>query len=425
MNIYKTDNFNIQYKKDEKKNIQIEIELLRNYYYNNLVRLFIKKCDENNIVVNKENSKKNKVKLREIFSYFILNNTDYSEHVLNTNIKFDINIIETIMGKNIKDKNIEKELKEVLKICKNKMKIYFDKFVIYKNKLVNKNIIDVSVRRKKDLIIYNLKQKEDLPFRSKKYGKLIKQQFSIHISLYTHLLKLYSIKNYNIYSVDKIDEKTGFNPAKLLEFNEDDNTDWIKKFHEKIYILLLRYHYISSGSTQASIKPAFKKILREALNIKIELFASGINSSFMTYCSVFYDIESFFGSIGSFFNTKILSGYYEINPPFEINIINKIFKKIADELIRAEKDKQNLLFFIVIPKFNLSNIIYFSKMQQFLKFKKLVDKSQFPYVYYNQHYTYAITKNIIDTYILIYHTSYIKNAVKKNVTHFNNYLKKY
>ena len=54
--------------------------------------------------------------------------------------------------------------------------------------------------------------------------------------------------------------------------------------------------------------------------------------------SIFYDIEWVFGSFGNYFNTNILKGYYEANPPFDICLIKNMFDKMVLELDKAEDD---------------------------------------------------------------------------------------
>lgn len=38
----------------------------------------------------------------------------------------------------------------------------------------------------------------------------------------------------------------------------------------------------------------------------------------------------------------------------------------------------------------------------------MINKSDMSHIYYDTSFSYAITRNIIDTYILIYHTTFIK-----------------
>lgn len=379
MQSYVTNNYNIQYKKKLYKNKStVTIELLRRKYYKKVLQDF--KTFHNDSIISDK-------KLEEIFSYFIINSKNTIDPILTNEPNYDISLVETILQKNIKTdySTYYSNFKEVLKKTEMSMK---KNYKLFTKDLQNiKEEIKIEKDNKNGIIIFLYAVYEN---------DII--SFSIHVSLYKHLIKLYAIRNFNTYQ------------------NVDYVAD-LKEFNERVFILFCRYNYLASGSTQASIHPQLKLKLLELLNIKIELFASGINSSYTNYCSLFYDIEQYFGSLGSFFFTKIKAGYYEANPPFEQNIINDMFSKMYEELNDAENNKRPLLFFIIIPKMDLTKTPYV-KMRLFLKNEKLFDKSELKYMYYDSTFSYAITRSIIDTYALIFHTSYIKESVKKNVIRF-------
>jgi hypothetical protein len=106
----------------------------------------------------------------------------------------------------------------------------------------------------------------------------------IPLHIFSHLVSLYNIKKYNNYTDKTILDETTIN---------------------YIYILFTRYNLFESGNNQASILPSFKKLLKQYLNVKIELFGSPLNTSNVNYGSFFYDSEYMFGSLGNFFRTKI------------------------------------------------------------------------------------------------------------------------
>ena len=394
MENYKTNNFDIYYKKTIYKiPTTLTIELLRKYYYQKLINEFVSQCSLHNLIISET---KNDIKFSEIFSYFIINKSDedIDDPILSSKPKYSYDYIKNIIKNSLKhDKEkidyFKTQLKIILIDCENLMKKYYKEFK--KNITLYDNIFTIEKVIYNDIIILNIVQLNEfiIPIESFK--------FSIHNSLYIHLIKLYSVRNYNEYNI------TNYEPS------------WIHEFDERVFILYTRYNYLLSGSTQASIKPQFKKLLTEKLNIKIELFASAINSSYTNYCSLFYDIEQYFGGLGSYFNTEIRAGYYEINPPFEENIIIKVFNKVYNELINAQKNKLGLLFCIIIPRMNLSNIPSFLNLKDFEYFIKLYDKKDFYYLHYEKDFKYTLTRNIIDTYVIIYYTSYIKNPVKNNI----------
>ena len=184
-------------------------------------------------------------------------------------------------------------------------------------------------------------------------------------------------------------------------------------------MIFIRYNTLSSGNNQASILPSFKKIIKDKLNIKLELFGSPLNTSSFTFGSIFYDIDHVFGSIGNYFNTKLLKGYYEINPIFDKCLIDNIIIKCFNEFNIANNNKAPLLFLIILP---ISYYKYSKKLNILNKFKKfeiILDKKKFPYIRYDRHFLKTKVTPIVDTHLLIYHNDYIKEIIKYNVLNFN------
>jgi hypothetical protein len=81
----------------------------------------------------------------------------------------------------------------------------------------------------------------------------------------------------------------------------------------------------------------------------MELFSSVLNTNLNYFCSVFYDIEWVFGSLNNYFDTNIISGYYEINPPFNKKICDECLIKTYNELKVSDKNKKPLLFLFILP----------------------------------------------------------------------------
>ena len=194
------------------------------------------------------------------------------------------------------------------------------------------------------------------------------------------------------------------------------------KVIEYIYMIFNRYSILSSGNNQASLLPSFKKLLKEKLNIKIELFGSPINTSNSSFGSIFYDIESVFGSLGNVFRTNIIKGYYELNPIFDKCIIDTLILKCTNELIESQKKSNKLLFFFILPisYFKYSNLP--DQLNEFIKFSIILEKNDFPYIRYNRNYTRTIVSPIVMTQLIICHTSFISNYVKFNVINFKKLL---
>jgi hypothetical protein len=70
------------------------------------------------------------------------------------------------------------------------------------------------------------------------------------------------------------------------------------------------------NNTDLSIPIGLKNKLNLKYNLCAELFGSAINTSYK-YCSMNYDVEKYFGSLGNFFKYEDYDGhFYTANPPF-------------------------------------------------------------------------------------------------------------
>jgi len=279
----------------------------------------------------------------------------------------------------------------------------YDDFLNMKNK-----ILDIKYDINYEIIdnLVNINLNVDNEYITRLGIEEIKYKSSIKLSLhiFNHLVKLYNTKILNDYQSIEIKDKI------VIEY---------------IYMVYMRYYIISSGNMQASILPSFKKLLKDRLNIKIELFGSALNTSMTNFGSIFYDIEWVFGSFGNYFNTTIQKGYYEANPPFDICLIKNMFDKMIIELDKAEDKKLPLLFFIIFPlSYSKSNKIP-DLLQPYIKFDKVFNKNDFTYIRYDRDFTKTNVSSITDTHILICHTSYINSIYTSTVQNFANIMKKW
>ena len=113
-----------------------------------------------------------------------------------------------------------------------------------------------------------------------------------------------------------------------------------------IFCLLYRYAYLDADNQQLAINLNFKKNLQQHFNIDIEMFGSGINRFFNNYCSLFYDIEKYFGSLGNFFNINPIQGFYMANPPYDEELMENMAISIVNAL---DNTKYPLGFIITVP----------------------------------------------------------------------------
>uniref|UniRef100_A0A6C0LSF8 Cap-specific mRNA (nucleoside-2'-O-)-methyltransferase n=1 Tax=viral metagenome TaxID=1070528 RepID=A0A6C0LSF8_9ZZZZ len=106
-----------------------------------------------------------------------------------------------------------------------------------------------------------------------------------------------------------------------------------------ICTLLTRYKFYQhlEGSINLSADNVYKFINKFKYDsISLEAFAGSLNSNLSSYCSLFYDVEKYFDSLGNFFNLDTLIFNQKkiiiCNPPFITSIMQKLSEKIIDIL---------------------------------------------------------------------------------------------
>jgi SAM-dependent methyltransferase len=124
------------------------------------------------------------------------------------------------------------------------------------------------------------------------------------------------------------------------------------KFYEHLAKMLLRNSIFEESGQQWSIgnNDLYEEIGKR-LNINAELFASPLNFTIPNFCSVMYDTDKYFGSIGSFFDitpAKLISHGIKgaiFNPPYSEKIMAPATVKLLD--ILANMDKKDIKFNVV------------------------------------------------------------------------------
>lgn len=182
-----------------------------------------------------------------------------------------------------------------------------------------------------------------------------------------------------------------------------------------IWCLIKRYIYLKSYNQQLAVHPTTMKQMQENYGVQFELFGSVLNTFNTNYCSLFYDLEKYFGSKGSLYYFTPISGAYSVNPPFDEMII----KNTAQKLVNNLSESQNTLrFFIWIPIWDAKGIETCAHTQKFKKNAslygeyeglKILDSSSFvktkqiicidDITYFNYMYFKPMTAS--DTYLII------------------------
>jgi hypothetical protein len=113
-----------------------------------------------------------------------------------------------------------------------------------------------------------------------------------------------------------------------------------------IWCILYRYNYLEMlNMIQLAILPKQYKFFSKKYNACLELFGSLMNHNLKHFCSLFYDLEKYFGSRGNHFNLVPIKGFYLLNPPFVEDTMNVSLTNMINNL---NKNK-DIGYFVSIP----------------------------------------------------------------------------
>jgi phosphorylated CTD-interacting factor 1 len=182
-----------------------------------------------------------------------------------------------------------------------------------------------------------------------------------------------------------------------------------------IWIIIFRYQLLGSNNHQLGILPKIIDLMIIDYNLSFECFASAINCSLKNYCSLYYDLEKYFGSKGNFFNIDLEEGIYSFNPPYQKDIIDNGIKRLFYFLDKSTINKKIITFIITIPIWdkegqeilNHHNKIDYGDFEIIKEVKeskyfiglRLISKEEFTYLDHN--FKLYKNKTIQNTYIIM------------------------
>jgi phosphorylated CTD-interacting factor 1 len=185
-----------------------------------------------------------------------------------------------------------------------------------------------------------------------------------------------------------------------------------------IWIIIFRYQLLGSNNHQLGILPDIIDEMVIDYNLNFECFASSINSTLGNYCSIYYDLERFFGSKGNFFKIELTEGTYSFNPPYQKDIMDKGIKRLLVFLENSKNNNKNLTFIMTIPIWdkegqkilNQQNKIDYGDFEIIKDIKdspyfiglRLISKDEFTYLDHN--FKLYKNKTIQNTYIIMLST---------------------
>jgi hypothetical protein len=318
-----TVNFELYYKADYNKEINIEKELFRGELYCYLLKQFTKSCLQNlneKVFSHKKNYTRTITNLLASWFFTLYQECDFSfddffpSNYMNSNeiikrILVDYCSLDKIDDLDSKIENIINDLYKCYESILEKLSKYIKKsnnIIVYKNETCHE-------RNNKKILFYN---------------------FNISYIGFTLCNKLNNIINNIMIPVEQYNEmKNRYNG----DIENDNLMDTI------IWIILFRYQLLSSNNNQLAVIPSVYNKMKEDFNLSVECFASAINSSLNHFCSIYYDVEKYFGSIGNFFNIIPKKGVYSFNPPYQFDVISNGILKIINHM---ENSSEKLGFII-------------------------------------------------------------------------------
>lgn len=300
--------------------------------------------------------------LIEIKYYILIQKfINYIENKLNRyNIYYNNSISQWIML-NIDNKNINnKQLLRDLILANPQIKLRIEIKLILKKLKLNKIFY---------IIFFKIKKFKNTPFYLNNKNKA-------NIIYNNNLLYLDNSHLFNNFFTEQL-YINSFLYNKLYQKALINNTP-TNIINNLIFILFLKYKLLNSHNQQLSVIPEFYLELKKTTTLKFELFGSAINTILPNYCSLFYNIEKYFGSKGSFFKFNFNEGFYVANPPYDELIMKNMTKrliKILDNTIYP------LSILLIIPcwdknenKYGKFDTIELLKKTSYIKLQKKIFK---------------------------------------------------
>lgn len=224
--------------------------------------------------------------------------------------------------------------------------------------------------------------------------------------------KIGNIKDANSFLTNMIDKIKSFinkkpinNLAKIIigdnyiqydKHKRNINKNRLKKLliqggEDNVVIMSLRYESILSTSQHWNMPLKNYERYYKQYNIRIEGFASPLNSQLymiandIYFCSVFEDTDKYFGSIGSFFDADLQNKNVSVGPPYTVDILNKVALKCVQECDKATILKNKILLLITFVAWKDTFAYESLSNSKYLIYKTQLDKDKHYYENYREN----------------------------------------
>jgi hypothetical protein len=381
------------------------LELYKGKLYTTLLKLFINDC------INQFNIKIFSIKksysrtLTNILSSWIFSlyisydfSNDYFFPSNYNDVTFLENVLKDLSKYDDKIQNIDSKIKIIIDNLKKNysfqlklLKEYSDS-IVYKNNIkkykIEKEIINIS-KTNNNILFYKFNITSSFAIKDAKLQNIL-NNILLPIKIYDKLV--------NVYTGPK------------------------NKIDEYLWAIIFRYQLLGSNNHQLAVLPQIFAKLNTDYNLNFECFASAINNTFNNFCSIYYDLEQYFGSKGSFFNMKPVKGTFGFNPPYQKDIMELGISKLLTFLDESSMTKNDLTFIITIPIWDIEGkkamkelynnelekqnidygefeIINNVKNSKYFKGLRMISKEEFTYVDHN--FDLYKNKTIQNTYVIL------------------------
>ena len=419
---YTDSNIELEYSNSFDKNINVVLELYRGKLFSNILNDFI--LEATKLLGTKIFSIKKPYKrtITNLISSWMF--TLYASDNFNP-------LLDPFLPNNFNEVN---SLRLILQDL-----VKYDETINKPNELIENLLLKLQTNFNEQLILLNKYKKSDYYQNNKnKYSiykkEIIDKRESGEFKFYKFIIKV----NFDIKD-KKLSDILDYLLIPISEYNKLKSfyTDKSTLMDELILIIIYRYQLLGSNNHQLGVKSDIMKKMNTDYNLNYECFASSINCTFNHYCSVYYDVERFFGSFGSFFNLIPIKGTFGLNPPYQKEIIENSITKALGHLSEADKNEKELTFIITIPiwdnegkktmkeEYNnqlpQQNIDYGNfeiidtiKKSQYHKITRMIPKEKFTYIDHN--HILVKNKTIQNTYVII-----ISSKKEFNINYLLNY----
>jgi hypothetical protein len=124
-------------------------------------------------------------------------------------------------------------------------------------------------------------------------------------------------------------------------------------FIRRVFCVVARYETLSGSSDgyQMAFPSTGFQWLRDHMGVNVECFASPLNVWNQRFCSIAYDTDRYFGSLGNFFGYDASKGggSFEANPPFVESVMEHMARKIQTILTLHQHSDIPYSFTVIVP----------------------------------------------------------------------------